>query len=176
MDENKSKPNTSWQSPRSPLSNDTNFSSESQKLTKIWSWQKKFQKVRRFLSATIYIYTHPKKMFPPLKTLFSFEHIFIISWVWVKNLILLESWYSKLFHGGKIFFVFWRFFELLIFEQKSCIFYHIKKYHFSSSYQKKFFFVKTSSCIDYFARKFLEKNVGIDNHMMVWIWVWFSDK
>ena len=48
MDENKNKPNTSWQSSTSFLSNDTNFLSVSQKLTKIWSWQKKFQKVRRF--------------------------------------------------------------------------------------------------------------------------------
>ena len=41
-------------------------------------------------------------------------------------------------------------------------FYHIKKYHFSSSNQKYIFFVKTSSCINYFAKKFLEKNVSYD--------------
>ena len=111
-------------------------------------------------------YLHPtKKMLPPINTFFSFDHISVISWVWVENLISLESWYSKLFHDAKIFFVFWRFFELWIFEQKSCIFFPYQKISFLQFVSKKYFFVKTCSCIDYFAKKFLEKMCAL---MSIW--------
>ena len=33
-------------------------------------------------------------------------------------------------------------------------FYHIKKHHFSSSYQKFIFFAKSPSCIDYYVKSF----------------------
>ena len=70
---------------------------------------------------------------------------------------MLESWYSKLFHDAKIFFVFWRFFELLIFEQKSCIFSHIKKYHFSSLYQKNIFLWKHLVALIILQKRFCQK-------------------
>ena len=98
-----------------------------------------------------------KKMLPPINTFFSFDHISVISWVSVENLISLESWYSKLFHDAKFFFVFWRFSNYEFLNKIRVFFSHIKKYHFSSSYQKNICFVKTRSCIDYFAKKFLEK-------------------
>ena len=65
---------------------------------------------------------------------------------------------------------FWYFEDFLSYEflnKNRVFFYHIKKYHFSTSYQKKFFFVKTPSCIDYFAKNFLGKNEYIGEHMMV---------
>ena len=135
-----------------------------------------------FLSTTVYIHPTRKKMLPPLKTFF---HLII-------SLSFLEFEWKILYHWKanilnffiiQIFFLYFEDFLSYEFLNKNreflnknrVFFNHIKKYHFFSSYQKNFF-VKTPSCMDYFAKKFLEKNVCIDDHMMVWIWVWFSDK
>ena len=122
------------------------------------------------------IYTQPKKNVATLKYFF---HLII-------SLSFLEFEWKILYHWKanilnffmvqQIFFVFWRFFELLIFEQKSCICLPYQKISFLQFVSRKYFFVKTCSWIDYFAKKFLEKNVSIDDNMMVWIWVWFLNK
>ena len=85
-------------------------------------------------------------MLPPINTFFSFDHtchFLSLSGKYIVgklNLISLESWYSKLFHGAKIFFVFWRYFVLWIFEQKSCFFTISKNIISPVRIKKKFFF------------------------------------
>ena len=56
-----------------------------------------------------YIYIpNQKKMFPLENMCFLFEHNFVIPWVWVENLISLESWDYKLFNGVVCFLLFSR--------------------------------------------------------------------
>ena len=55
-------------------------------------------------------------------------------------------------------------------EQKSCIFLPCQKIHLYHSNQKNIFFVKSSCFINCFAKMFLQKNVFIDDDIMVSIW------
>ena len=118
------------------------------------------------------------KKVPPSPRFFCFDHIFIIPWVWVENLISFENWDFELFHGVKISLIFWRYFEdilkifwryfeLSILVQKSYFFWQIQKYHFSHSDQKNFSFMKTSTSIDYFGKKFWKKFSSFIN--VIWV-------
>ena len=102
-------------------------------VTIFYGWVYIFLDVNIFFQQFSSYIVRDKKKSPPLCNFFCFNHIFVIPWVWVENLISFESWDFEL-HSVKNFFVFWRYFELLIFEQNHVFFYHIKKYHFSSSY------------------------------------------
>ena len=115
-----------------------------------------------------WVYIQPKKCYYP-KILF-FHLIISLSFLEFEWKILYQ-WKAIIlnFFMMEIFFVFWRFFELWIFEQKSCIFFHIKKYHFSNSNQKNIFFVKTCNCIGYFGKKLLPKIVFINCVLRFWI-------
>ena len=86
------------------------------------------------------MYTQPKKMFPPENTFFSFDHISVISWVWMENLISLESRYSKLFIV-QIFFCILKIFWVINFWTKIVYFFPISKNMISPVRIKKIFFL-----------------------------------
>ena len=82
---------TPWKNSKSQLSNDIRFSTQTQGMTKIWSKQKKLHRGGIFFVPNCIYTPNQKKMLPPSNTFFSFEHISVIPWVWMENLISMES-------------------------------------------------------------------------------------
>ena len=114
------------------------------------------------------IYTHQKKMLPPLNTFFSFDHISVISWVWVENLISLESRYYKLFHGAKIFLYFEDFLSYEFLNKNHVFFSHIKKCNFPICIKKIFFLWKLLITLIILQKSFWKK-------MWVLMTIWWSE-
>ena len=79
---------------------------------------------------------------------------------------ILYHWKANIlnFFMAQKFFCILKIFWVMNFWTKIMYFFTISKNIISPvRIKKNFCFVKTLSCIDYFARKFLEKNMGIDN-------------
>ena len=94
------------------------------------------------------------KKIPPLCNFFCFDHIFVIPWVWVENLISFESWDFELFHCVKIFLYFEDIFSYHFWNKNHTFFFINLKISLLPLISKKFFICENF----HFYRLFCKKN------------------
>ena len=110
------------------------------KLRRIWFKFLVVNHVNLLVFCYFLLYTvRNKKKSLPLCNFFCFDHIFVIPWVWVENLILFESWDFELFHGVQNFFGILKIFWVFIFGPIIILFFHKSKNITSPTQIKKIF-------------------------------------
>ena len=117
------------------------FHSNSRNDKDMLKWKKRVYGWQYYFWLGVYIVKNKKVH--PLWDFFCFDHIFVIPWVWVENLISFESWIVNLFMVWK-FFCILKIFWVMIFWTKIVYFFTITKNIISQVRIKKKIFCEIS--------------------------------
>ena len=113
---------------------------------------------------------HSKILFIHLSISLSFlEFEWKILYRWKANIL-------NFFMMQKNFLYFEQYLSYQFLNKNRVFFPHIKKIISPVRIKKNFFWWKLLVALIILQKSFWKKNVCIDDYMMVWIWVWFSDK